>query len=120
MRVLRARWLFPVATPPIADGAVAVEAGRIIGVGARADVEAAWPDAAGWGPGDTALLPGLVNCHTHLDGRPPPAGGIAGIVGPWVVRLIEARRARRTRRRRGRRRQACRRCCDPARRRWAR
>lgn len=93
MRILRARWVFPVATPPIADGAVAVEAGRIVGVGARADVEAAWPDAPGWNLGDTALLPGLVNCHTHLEIGPLPPEASPESFVPWVVRLIEAQRA---------------------------
>jgi len=35
MRILTARWVFPVATPPIEDGAVAIDAGRIVGVGPR-------------------------------------------------------------------------------------
>ena len=57
MRILTARWVFPVATPPIEDGAVAIEAGRIAGVGPRPGVEAAWPDAPGWDLGRRPSCP---------------------------------------------------------------
>ena len=92
MRILTARWVFPVATPPIEDGAVAIEAGRIAGVGPRPGVEAAWPDAPGWDLGEAALLPGLVNCHTHLEIDPLRPEVSPESFVPWVVRLIEARR----------------------------
>ena len=69
MRPLRvtARWVLPVSGEPIARGAVLVGAeGRIAAVG---------PDAAVPRPkgredaslGAAALLPGLVNAHTHLE-----------------------------------------------------
>lgn len=92
VRVLAARWVFPVGSPPIADGAVAIQGGRIVGVGARADLAAAWPGAGRFPLPDAALLPGLVNCHTHLElsglGRPIPDGGFV----PWLVGLVEERR----------------------------
>jgi cytosine/adenosine deaminase-related metal-dependent hydrolase len=63
----RARTVLPVATPPIADGAVAVRDGRIVAVGAHDALTAELGDAVGerheW---DGALTPGLVNAHTHL------------------------------------------------------
>ncbi len=67
--VYSAGLVLPVTAPPIADGAVAVRAGRILHVGSRAwvrrslderDLDAAevhWPGV---------LTPGLVNAHTHL------------------------------------------------------
>ncbi len=49
----------------IRDGAVAVRCGRIVAVGPRMEVEAAWEaDETGGGPG-TVIFPGLVNAHTH-------------------------------------------------------
>ena len=64
MRVYAARWVLPIVAPPIADGAVAVDAdGRIAWVGPRADAPAAPVEELG----DAALLPGLVNVHTHLE-----------------------------------------------------
>jgi cytosine/adenosine deaminase-related metal-dependent hydrolase len=55
----------PVATPPISDGAVAVEGDRIVAVGRRDDVLRAHPtpEVVEW---SGVLAPGLVNAHTHL------------------------------------------------------
>lgn len=61
--VYAARWVVPVATPPVRDGAVAVDAdGRIAYVGPRAGAPPVTDDL-----GDAILLPGLVNAHTHLE-----------------------------------------------------
>ena len=54
----------PVVSPPIPDGAVAIEGERIVAVGPRADIEAAYGPSAYDHPG--VLTPGLVNAHTHL------------------------------------------------------
>ncbi|MCX6503284.1 MAG: amidohydrolase family protein [Microbacterium sp.] len=61
----RAPIVLPVDAPAIVDGAVAVRAGRILAVGPHDELAAAHPDAARheW---DGALVPGLVNAHTHL------------------------------------------------------
>jgi cytosine/adenosine deaminase-related metal-dependent hydrolase len=58
---LKARYVFPVEGPPIADGVVAVEGGRIAWVGPAAE------RAADLDLGDVAIIPGLVNAHTHLE-----------------------------------------------------
>lgn len=58
---LRARWVLPVDRPPIAGGVVTVAAGRIVAVGSSGDL------ASAVDLGDVALLPGLVNAHTHLE-----------------------------------------------------
>lgn len=92
MRVLTARWVFPVTSPPIADGAVAVRGGEILAVGPRAEVEGAFSGTPRWDLGDAAILPGLVNCHTHLElgglMRPVTDGGFV----EWVVAVVEGRR----------------------------
>jgi cytosine/adenosine deaminase-related metal-dependent hydrolase len=91
-QLLTARWVFPISSPPIADGAVAIQGGRIVGVGARAELTAAHAAARRWDLGAAALLPGLVNCHTHLELSllPPPGGN--GTFAEWLVALIERRR----------------------------
>lgn len=92
MRVLTARWVFPITSPPIADGAVAIRAGRIVGVGPRADLTGRYSSADRWDLGDVALLPGLVNCHTHLELSELPLVSPNGSFVSWLVALIERRR----------------------------
>jgi len=58
---LRARFVFPVAGPPLAGGCVTIAGERIAAVGATAR-EAPVHDL-----GNVAILPGLVNAHTHLE-----------------------------------------------------
>ncbi len=92
MRVLTARWVFPVTSPPIPDGAVAIRAGGIVGVGPRAQLLADYPRAGRWDLEEASLLPGLVNCHTHLElpAVSPPAAD--GTFVEWLVGVIEGRR----------------------------
>jgi cytosine/adenosine deaminase-related metal-dependent hydrolase len=62
VRVVSADWVVPVDGEPIADGAVAIgDDGRIAAVGAAADLGAgeAFPGCV--------IVPGFVNCHTHLE-----------------------------------------------------
>jgi len=64
---LGARWLVPVASPPVEDGAVLVGAdGRIAAAGRNAEVPRP-ADVPSFDLGDAAILPGLVNAHTHLE-----------------------------------------------------
>lgn len=58
-----ARWVLPISSPPIRDGTVVELGGRIVYVGPRAGA----PDGTDRDLGDCALLPGLVNAHTHLE-----------------------------------------------------
>ena len=92
MRILTARWVLPVARPPIRDGAVGIQAGRIVAVGRRADVIAACAGGERWDLGEAALLPGLVNSHTHLEIGANPSGDPAQSFVPWVQRVIERRK----------------------------
>jgi 5-methylthioadenosine/S-adenosylhomocysteine deaminase len=59
-----ARWVVPVASPPIADGTVITEDDRIVWVGPRATAPHGDRDEE---LGEAFLTPGLVNAHTHLD-----------------------------------------------------
>jgi cytosine/adenosine deaminase-related metal-dependent hydrolase len=82
----RAEWILPIADEPIRDGWVAVEAGRIIGVGAAAQGEAV-------DLGRAAVLPALVNAHTHIElsylhGRVPPKAHF----NDWIRDLMATRR----------------------------
>jgi aminodeoxyfutalosine deaminase len=64
--VHRAPWVLPVAAPPLRDGAVAVVDGRILAVGPADAVLAEHGDGAVVEEWAGAILPGLVNAHSHL------------------------------------------------------
>jgi aminodeoxyfutalosine deaminase len=58
--LLKARWIFPVASEPIQHGAIEVCEGRIAAIYHRPPQEAEDLD-------DVAIVPGFVNAHTHLE-----------------------------------------------------
>ena len=61
MTVLSADWVVPVEGPPISDGAVAIEAGRIAAVGTTKEL------GEGERFTEAVILPGFVNAHSHLE-----------------------------------------------------
>jgi cytosine/adenosine deaminase-related metal-dependent hydrolase len=87
-QVLTARWVFPVSGPPLENGTVTVRGETIDAVepkGSRtADVDL----------GNAAIIPGLVNAHTHLD-----LSGARGAIPPspafveWLRRVVAFRHA---------------------------
>ncbi|HJQ32853.1 MAG TPA: amidohydrolase family protein [Pyrinomonadaceae bacterium] len=62
-----ARWVLPIVSGPIEDGAVAVEGARVAGVGKRAEIRERFPAAEVEELGEAVIAPGFVNCHTHLE-----------------------------------------------------
>ncbi|HXG44497.1 MAG TPA: amidohydrolase family protein [Gemmatimonadales bacterium] len=67
VRRYQARWLVPIERPPVEGGAVLIGGdGRIVAVGEAARVPCP-PGAVAVDLGEVALLPGLVNAHTHLE-----------------------------------------------------
>lgn len=58
---LKAKWILPVDRPPIENGLIEIVDGVITAV------RAAEPHEAATDQGDVAILPGLVNAHTHLE-----------------------------------------------------
>jgi cytosine/adenosine deaminase-related metal-dependent hydrolase len=86
-QTLSARWVFPVSGPPLAGGTITIRGDRIESVdpaGIRT------PDVDF---GNAAIIPGLVNAHTHLD-----LTGARGAVSPgpdfvgWLRQVIAHRR----------------------------
>src|SRR6185503_9026784 len=62
-----ARWVLPISSLPIEAGALAVEGAHILAVGARTDLAAQFPEAHIRDLGESAIIPGLINTHTHLE-----------------------------------------------------
>jgi cytosine/adenosine deaminase-related metal-dependent hydrolase len=77
--VLSADWVLPVGAPPIRDGAVAIDDGRIAAVGTRDQL----------GPGieysESVILPGFVNGHSHLEYAVYAGFGDGLPFAPWIV-----------------------------------
>ena len=96
--VHRAAWVLPIVAPPIRDGWVAVDAGRVVAVGGP-DSRPAWgqtpvTDSEQWGqtPERRVILPGLVNAHTHLELAWMKGQVASGDCMPaWAERLIDLR-----------------------------
>ena len=67
MKILTAKYVLPISSAPIVDGAVAIDGDSIAAVGDVADVAKRFPDASVDDLGYSALIPGFVNCHSHLE-----------------------------------------------------
>jgi len=88
-----ASWILPISAAPIRDGWVAVDRDRVVAYGP------AGRSGPGAGPtrevdlGRTAIMPGLVNAHTHLElsflrGEVPAGSGFVA----WIRAVMAARR----------------------------
>jgi len=88
LQALKARCVFPVTSEPIPNGLVTIQGERIVAVGRET------PAGHVHDLGNVAIVPGLVNAHTHLEfsdlseplGRP----GIA--MTDWVGEVMRYRR----------------------------
>jgi len=92
-KLYRATSVWPIDRQPIVDGCVAVENGRIAFVGAWEEFPLGRGRFEAVDLGDVALIPGLVNTHTHLefsDLKKPL--GHAGIAFTDWVRLVVGHR----------------------------
>ena len=94
MTAYRAAWICPIDQPPIRDGLVIVEAGRITGVRDQGSGigDQGIGDQGIRDLGNVVLMPGLINAHIHLElswlrGRVPPAGRFTD----WVKQLVARR-----------------------------
>ncbi len=83
MRVLSADWVIPVEGPPIRNGAVAVEDGRIAAVGTAEEL------GEGERHPDAVILPGFVNAHSHLEYAVYGGFGDGLAFAPWIALHVE-------------------------------
>lgn len=87
MIVFRATWVLPITRPPTSDGGVGVDGDRIVGI-----LSPPFPAAHVVDLGHAAILPGLVNAHTHLElswlrDRVPPRARFTD----WVRDIVRQR-----------------------------
>ena len=89
MTAFRAAWVVPIDRSPIKDGVVAIDGGRIAAIGNQ---QSAIGNQDARDLGNVAILPGLINAHTHLElswlrGKVPPANTFTD----WVKGLFATR-----------------------------
>ncbi|HYJ90095.1 MAG TPA: amidohydrolase family protein [Pyrinomonadaceae bacterium] len=67
MKILTAKYVLPIISEPLIDAAVAVDGDKIIEVGNVELLQNKFPEAKVDDFGEAAILPGFVNCHSHLE-----------------------------------------------------
>lgn len=67
MKILASNYVLPISAPPITGGAVAIGGATISSAGTRDEIIARFPLAEITDFGEAAILPGFVNCHSHLE-----------------------------------------------------
>ena len=83
MRIFSADWVLPVEGEPIENGAVAIEDGVIAAVGTAREL------GEGQRFADSAIVPGFVNAHTHLEYAVYAGFGDGLSFGPWISTHVE-------------------------------
>lgn len=67
VRIIAANYVLPISSAPIERGAVAIDGPLIHSVGPRDEITTALPNVEIEDLGEAAILPGFVNCHSHLE-----------------------------------------------------
>lgn len=67
MKLYRSKYLLPIASEPLEDAGLLVHKDRIRDLGPAAEMRQKYPDIEAEDLGDSILMPGLVNAHTHLE-----------------------------------------------------
>lgn len=94
MRILSADHVLPVSSEPIRGGAVALEGTRIAAVGSRKDLVERFPECELTEFGGAVILPGFVNCHSHLE-ITAMRGALDAVEHDfrrWLIRLNDLRK----------------------------
>jgi cytosine/adenosine deaminase-related metal-dependent hydrolase len=96
--IYAASWLINPGTPPIAGGALLVREGRVAAVGTLTELRSAHSAPVVEFPG-SAIIPGFVNAHTHLELTHFPSWRLRTHVEynprrfvDWIIQLIKIRR----------------------------
>lgn len=90
--LISARFVYPVTSAPIEDGAVVVEGERILAVGPASALVERYPGSTRLALGDALLLPGAINAHTHLELTALEGAIPEGLdMAAWILALLQAR-----------------------------
>jgi cytosine/adenosine deaminase-related metal-dependent hydrolase len=67
MRILTASYVLPITSEPVDDGAVVIDGSDIVAAGPIDEMLGRFPGVEIDNFGEAAILPGFVNCHSHLE-----------------------------------------------------
>ncbi len=94
MKILIADYVLPISSPPIPDGAVCVDADQVVAVGSRHEITQRFPQAEREVFTESAIMPGLVNVHSHLELTILRSllDSVERDFKSWLLKLVRARR----------------------------
>ncbi|MHC1699029.1 MAG: amidohydrolase family protein [Geobacteraceae bacterium] len=99
MKIYAASHLLPVSSPSLEGGALVVENGRILAVGKLSELTASFSAPVLEYPG-CAIIPGLVNAHSHLELTHFPSWKVRKSIDysprtyvDWILQVIKIRRS---------------------------
>jgi cytosine/adenosine deaminase-related metal-dependent hydrolase len=99
MKIYAASHLLPISSPAIEGGALVVENGRILAVGKLSELTASFTAPVIEYPG-CAIIPGLVNAHSHLELTHFPSWKVRKGIDysprtyvDWIIQVIKIRRS---------------------------
>jgi aminodeoxyfutalosine deaminase len=88
--LLTASWIAPITSPLIRDGGIVIDDDTILGIGPSEALRQQYPDATLIDLGQSLILPGLVNAHTHLELSTCEAGDSpGGSFADWIISIRE-------------------------------
>jgi cytosine/adenosine deaminase-related metal-dependent hydrolase len=95
VKILTADNVLPISSEPIPMGAVVIDGAEIVAVGTRVEITERFPNAGVEDFGDAAILPGFVNCHSHLEitGMRGALDAVEHDFGSWLLKLNALRGA---------------------------
>lgn len=67
MKIITADHVLPISSEPIAKGAVVIDDTKIAAVGPIDEISRLFPEIETENFGQAAIIPGMVNCHSHLE-----------------------------------------------------
>lgn len=96
IKLHRAPWILPMSREPLANGAVAVLAGRIVAVGYFSELCRQYPEGVISDHEGCVIMPALINGHIHLElshlahlGQEKESGGFT----VWLSKMLAEREA---------------------------
>ena len=67
MKILSADFVLPICAEPLASGSIAIDKTKIVAVGTKSELAEKFPAAESEDFGESVIMPGLINCHSHLE-----------------------------------------------------